>query len=182
MDSGLAKEDGVIYKTRYASPIGSLTATAEDDQLVGLSVGDATEPRADEWMAPEDYLLFRELESQLASYWQGEPVAFDVPLAPRGTAFQKRVWAALLEIPRGNTISYGELARRIDRPAAVRAVGRANGANPISILIPCHRVIGGKGTLTGYAWGLERKRKLLLLEGALTVEAKDATGIPVRQI
>jgi methylated-DNA-[protein]-cysteine S-methyltransferase len=92
---------------------------------------------------------------------------FDVPLRPSGTLFQMRVWNALRDIPFGTTISYGELARRIGQPRAVRAVGRANGANPICIIVPCHRVIGGDGSLIGYASGVDRKRTLLSLEGAL---------------
>jgi methylated-DNA-[protein]-cysteine S-methyltransferase len=102
---------------------------------------------------------------QLDEYFAGLRRAFDIPLAPRGTPFRMAVWTALRDIPYGETISYGELARRIGRARAVRAVGAANGANPISIIIPCHRVIGGDGSLTGYGGGLPAKRSLLKLEG-----------------
>lgn len=104
---------------------------------------------------------------QLAAWLARERRDFDLALAPRGTDFQRRVWDELRRIPYGTTISYGELARRLGSPAAVRAVGRANGANPIAIVVPCHRVIGADGSLTGYAGGLERKRELLAFEGAL---------------
>ena len=104
-------------------------------------------------------------EAQLREYFAGTRRTFDLPLAPRGTAFQQRVWAALRAIPYGETCTYGELAAAIGSPSASRAVGMANHHNPIPIVIPCHRVIGANGTLTGYAGGLEIKRKLLALEG-----------------
>jgi len=103
---------------------------------------------------------------QLDEYFEGKREQFDLPLAPRGTPFQQQVWQALQRIPYGRTWSYAELAEHIHNPKAIRAVGTANGANPISIIIPCHRVIGSNGTLTGYAGGLERKQLLLQLEGA----------------
>jgi methylated-DNA-[protein]-cysteine S-methyltransferase len=103
-------------------------------------------------------------ERQLAEYFAGKRREFDIPVAPAGTEFQLATWKALRLIAYGETMSYGELARRIDRPRAVRAVGAANGANPISIIVPCHRVIGADGTLTGYGGGLHRKRRLLELE------------------
>ena len=105
------------------------------------------------------------LRQQLLEYFSGSRKTFDFPLAPKGTEFQLAVWNALLEIPYGDTVTYAELARRIGRPAAVRAVGAANGANPIPVIIPCHRVIGSNGTLTGYGGGVERKQWLLALEG-----------------
>jgi O-6-methylguanine DNA methyltransferase len=104
--------------------------------------------------------------AQLDAYWSGELKEFDVPLTAAGTPFQRAVWQELMSIPYGATISYSELARRIDRPRAVRAVGRANGANPIAIIIPCHRVVGSNGALTGYGGGLDRKAALLAHEGA----------------
>ncbi|MDP9226406.1 MAG: methylated-DNA--[protein]-cysteine S-methyltransferase [Actinomycetota bacterium] len=154
---------------RYAlldSPIGRLTAIAEDDFVTGLYMDGRVPVHPGE--PSEDPRVFAGLASQLDRFWSGEAVAFEVPLKPRGTAFQLRVWSALLDIPRGHTISYGELARRIGHPAAVRAVGRANGANPIAIIIPCHRVIGGNGSLGGYSGGLDRKKKLLAIEGSLS--------------
>lgn len=107
---------------------------------------------------------------QLSEYFSGGRTAFDLSLAPAGTDFQRRVWAELRRVPWGERISYGELARRIDAPDAVRAVGAANGKNPIAIIIPCHRIIGADGSLTGYAGGIHRKRRLLDLEsGAPTL-------------
>ncbi len=106
----------------------------------------------------------KEAASQLRSYFAGELQEFDLPLAPEGTPFQREVWEQLCRIPYGETISYGELARRIGNPKACRAVGLANGSNPISIVIPCHRVIGSNGKLTGYGGGLATKEKLLALE------------------
>ncbi len=103
---------------------------------------------------------------QLREYFAGERREFDLPLAPEGTAFRKRVWTALCEVPYGETRSYREIAERIGSPKAVRAVGGANHHNPISILVPCHRVVGAGGGLTGYAGGLETKERLLALEGA----------------
>jgi methylated-DNA-[protein]-cysteine S-methyltransferase len=109
--------------------------------------------------------IVRETESQLADYFAGRRRQFDVPLAPAGTDFQRAAWKALAEVPYGETISYAELARRMERPRAVRAVGAANGANPIPIILPCHRIIGADNSLTGYGGGLDRKRRLLSLEG-----------------
>jgi methylated-DNA-[protein]-cysteine S-methyltransferase len=106
-----------------------------------------------------------DLKTQLAEYFSGKRKEFDVDLAPRGTPFQICVWEELRKIPYGDTISYAELARRIGKISAVRAVGSANGANPIPVIIPCHRVIGSNGTLTGYGGGIERKQWLLTLEG-----------------
>ena len=106
----------------------------------------------------------RQALGQLAEYFAGSRQDFDLPLRPQGTAFQQTVWQALLDIPYGTTESYGELARRIGQPTASRAVGLANGRNPISIVIPCHRVVGANGSLTGYGGGIERKRTLLDLE------------------
>ena len=104
------------------------------------------------------------VQDRLDPYFAGRAVAFDFPVAPSGTPFQQAVWRTLCGIPYGETVSYAEIARRVGRPSAVRAVGAANGRNPIAILIPCHRVIGANGTLTGYSAGLERKRALLALE------------------
>jgi O-6-methylguanine DNA methyltransferase len=153
------------YQTVFPSPIGPLRATAEDDRLIGLSVTDSAHVAC--IGRGDDNALFQSLRAQLERYWEGEAVVFDVPIALRGTPFQTRVWNALCDIPYGHTISYGELARWVGQPTAVRAVGRANGANPIAIVIPCHRVIGGDGSLTGYAGGLDRKRALLVLEEVL---------------
>jgi methylated-DNA-[protein]-cysteine S-methyltransferase len=167
VDSCLIKGGTMRCYTTYPSPIGELVAIAEDDQLTGLFVRDHAPVNVEESVSAGDNALFATLGAQLERYWDREPVTFDVRLRPRGTTFQTRVWTALRDIPYGSTISYGELARRIGQPNAVRAVGRANGANPICIIVPCHRVIGGNGSLIGYAGGIERKRTLLALEGVL---------------
>lgn len=116
-------------------------------------------------MQDRDHPILRETIRQLEAYFTGGLEAFSLPLAFEGTAFQRDVWNALLSIPRGETRSYAEIARQIGRPAAARAVGAANGRNPISIVVPCHRVIGAAGALTGFAGGLEAKAYLLALEG-----------------
>lgn len=108
--------------------------------------------------------LLKEPAAQLTAYFKGALRHFEVPVAPQGTAFQQQVWSALQQIPYGETLSYGELARRLGNPKAVRAVGLANGANPISVIIPCHRVIGSNGSLVGYGGGLATKQALLALE------------------
>jgi methylated-DNA-[protein]-cysteine S-methyltransferase len=173
----------MIYQTVLPSPIGPLRATAEDDRLTSLSTNDIAARSGTHIERDDDNAVFRSLATQLESYWAGEPVVFDVPISLRGTPFQTRVWNALRDIPYGHTISYGELARQVGQPSAVRAVGRANGANPIAIVIPCHRVIGGDGSLTGYAGGLERKRALLLLEDALAgTQTKRIRRTPVGQV
>jgi len=158
----------VIVGTAWSmidSPLGPLLVTAEDGAVTRLWMSQqrhqVTEPDA-AWARDDE--AFAELAKQLEAYFAGERTAFDLPLAPAGTPFQREVWTALRTIPYGMTCSYGELAVQIGRPGASRAVGLANGRNPISILIPCHRVIGSTGTLTGYGGGLERKRWLLDLE------------------
>ena len=149
--------------TTIDSPLGDLLLVGDGAALIGVYIQDGERPAAARGTAKSDALL-GEARRQLDEYFAGERVEFDLPLAPSGTEFQRRVWRALEEIPYGDTISYGELARRIGRPTASRAVGMANGHNPISIVVPCHRVIGAAGALTGYAGGVERKRFLLDLE------------------
>ena len=122
----------------------------------------------DEVKQPNPNSLTEKAKNQLSAYFAGEPVTFDLPLLPTGTAFQQQVWQQLCKIPYGETCSYGDLASDLNNPKAVRAVGAANGKNPISIIVPCHRVIGANGTLTGYAGGLDRKAWLLNLENAQT--------------
>jgi methylated-DNA-[protein]-cysteine S-methyltransferase len=146
-----------------ASPIGPLALTAEGGALTAIDFG-APAGFADGAL-PADAVL-AETSRQLAAYFAGELREFDLPLRPSGTPFQLDVWQALRDIPYGETVSYGELARRIGRPAAARAVGRANGQNPIAVVVPCHRVVGAHGTLSGYAGGLDRKVALLALESA----------------
>ncbi|MGE5361234.1 MAG: methylated-DNA--[protein]-cysteine S-methyltransferase [Bacteroidales bacterium] len=148
------------------SPVGRLLVAGDDEGLryVLFAEGrDHVEPK-DGWV--EDAGRLAEPLRQLTEYFSGGRRRFDLRLAPHGTPFQQRVWQELLTIPYGETRSYGELARQIGRPNASRAVGLANGANPISIVVPCHRVIGANGTLTGYGGGLKNKEWLLALERA----------------
>jgi methylated-DNA-[protein]-cysteine S-methyltransferase len=119
---------------------------------------------------------FADASEQLSEYFAGERTSFDVPLVLNGAPFQERAWRALQEIPYGETISYGEQARRIGRPSAARAVGMANGRNPIAVIVPCHRVIGANGTLTGYGGGIERKRLLLDLEARASAPQLSMAG------
>lgn len=144
------------------SPIGELLLTAADGRLTGLYLPvEVHGPPAG--MARDDG-AFVTVRRQLEEYFAGERRAFDLPVAPRGTAFQQLVWNELQRIGYGDTITYSELAARVGRPTAIRAAGAANGRNPVSIIIPCHRVIGSSGSLTGYSGGLDAKRALLDLE------------------
>ncbi len=153
------------FWTTHTSPIGELLLTSNGQALTGLHMEESTHPprRDPAWI--RDDIPFHAARTQLDDYFANRRRRFDLPLAPAGTPFQRKVWEALLEIPFGSTASYGEIARRVGAPRAVRAVGGANGRNPIAIVIPCHRVIGGDGSLTGFGGGLERKRFLLELEG-----------------
>jgi methylated-DNA-[protein]-cysteine S-methyltransferase len=148
------------------SPIGPLTIAVDDaGRLTELSFGLDGERHRNEPPAGADRRAALAAAAQLREYFAGTRRTFDVPLALRGTEFQRAVWSALVAIPYGETITYAELARRIGRPSAIRAVGAANGANPVPVIVPCHRVIGANGTLTGYGGGIERKQWLLALEG-----------------
>lgn len=155
-----------IY-TYCESPVGRLLLTATEATLTGVYFADGRECPAPDatWRERPGDPVLREATRQLGEYFAGRRRAFDLPLAPAGTPFQLAVWEALRGIPYGETCSYADIARRIGRPKAMRAVGAANGANPISIVVPCHRVIGADGSLTGYGGGLPRKKKLLALEG-----------------
>ena len=146
------------------SPVGPLTLVDDDGALVGLYLADQKHLPAASSFGPRDDRAQPALREQLPSYFGGELQAFDVPLAPVGTPFQLSVWAALRQVPYGTTCSYADLATAIGRPTAVRAVGAANGRNPICLVVPCHRVVGSGGSLTGYAGGLDRKSFLLDLE------------------
>jgi methylated-DNA-[protein]-cysteine S-methyltransferase len=152
------------YYTYLPSPIDDLLLMASSRGLSGLHMqGGRHVPRvAPEWVRAEE--PFAAIKPQLRAYFQGEPIAFSVELDLEGTEFQKSVWRALLEIEYGKTTSYAAIASRIGRPRAVRAVGLANGRNPVSIIVPCHRVIGSNGSLTGYGGGIERKQFLLSME------------------
>lgn len=152
----------------YPSPIGRLLMNSDGSVVTGLHFDGEKHvpPMGGDWRLDPELPVFARLRAQLDEYFAGERHDFDVPIQPSGTAFQRRVWAVLCEIPYGATTSYGAMARRLGQPTATRAVGAANGRNPISILVPCHRAIGADGSLTGYAGGLERKQALLQLEGA----------------
>ncbi len=146
------------------SPLGPLTLRGEDGVLSGLFMTSHRHGPPRESFGNRDDTALPAVREQLAAYFDGGLTTFDVPVALHGTAFQRRVWAALQEIPFGVTTTYGELATSIGAPTASRAVGLANGRNPVSIVVPCHRVIGASGSLTGYGGGVERKRALLDLE------------------
>lgn len=145
----------------YDSPVGRLALMGEGDSLIALSLPNQPVPLIMERETP----VLRETKKQLQAYFNGSLREFDVPIRLEGTPFRLKVWQALQQIPYGQTISYGELARRIDQPAACRAVGGANHHNPIAIIVPCHRVIAADGTIGGYGGGLPLKRALLQLEG-----------------
>jgi methylated-DNA-[protein]-cysteine S-methyltransferase len=158
-----------VYKM-MDSPVGRLTLVATDDGLAAILWENDSPRRVRLNLAAEDdrHPLLVETEHQLQEYFAGRRQEFTVPLDPAGTAFQRQVWNALLTIPFGETRSYGQIARQIGKPSAVRAVGAANGRNPVSIITPCHRVIGSGGKLTGFAGGLDVKARLLALEGGQT--------------
>ncbi len=153
---------------RVESPIGPITLVAEDGVLAGCYMDVQRHRPAPDVFGHEDQDGFAEPARQLAEYFAGERTDFDLELRMTGTGFQRRVWAALREIPYGETESYGELAQRIGDPGASRAVGLANGKNPVGIIVPCHRVIGANGSLTGYGGGLPRKQFLLDLEARVS--------------
>ena len=146
------------------SPVGPLTLVAEGGALAGLYLHEAQHRPHDSAFGPRDDRVLPEARAQLAAYFDGSLREFELPLATTGTPFQQEVWAALRQVPYGRTCTYGELAAAVGRPSAVRAVGAANGRNPVSIVVPCHRVVGAGGALTGYAGGLERKSWLLARE------------------
>jgi methylated-DNA-[protein]-cysteine S-methyltransferase len=158
--------------TLLDSPIGELLLTGDGRALTGLHMQEAPRPRRLDasWRRADE--AFAPARAQLEEYFAGRRRAFELELAPAGSPFELRVWEALLEIPYGETASYGEIAARVGAPSAARAVGLANGRNPIAVIVPCHRVIGANGSLTGYGGGLERKRLLLDLEaGVLPLSA-----------
>ncbi len=152
------------YYHYLSTPIGELLLAGEGEalSLLGFPSGSMARRHEADWK--KDAAPFREVCFQLGQYFAGELREFDLPLAPQGTVFQQQVWSTLQEIPYGETWSYGQLATHIGRPKASRAVGAANGLNPIPVIIPCHRVIGANGKLTGFGGGLPTKRHLLALE------------------
>jgi methylated-DNA-[protein]-cysteine S-methyltransferase len=148
------------------SPIGPLNLTAVDGTLTGLSMAGQRHERAHSPGTVRDDEWFGEIHDQLDRYFEGDLIDFDIPMDLQGTDFQRRVWASLCEIPYGDTISYKELAQWVGNPTAFRAVGLANGRNPIALIVPCHRVIAANGQLGGYGGGLDRKTWLLEHEAA----------------
>ena len=168
------KFNTALVQTTVPSPLGPIVIAATDQGLAGLwfaenqrhSPVELTGPAA--WPEDAGHPVLQQASRQLGDYFAGRRSQFDLPLDLRcGTAFQQSVWQALLDISQGEVTSYGEVSRRIGKPTAVRAVGGAIGRNPISIIVPCHRVTGSSGALTGYAGGLDRKTALLRLEGVL---------------
>jgi len=162
-----------LYRSTYSSPLGRYVLVSSDGGLVCVKPEDQRTPDLDGWRSEGAKFLEggghnKAAALQLDAYFAGELKRFDVPLDMRGTAFQRRVWEQLTAISYGETWSYGEVAAAIGRPSASRAVGHANGSNPVSIIVPCHRVIGSSGRLVGYGGGLDRKRALLELEAAAT--------------
>lgn len=155
---------GRAAHTVIDSPVGPLTLVASDGTLCGLYMDEQRHRPAAESFGPSDVTVFSEVIDQLQDYFDGQRWRFEVPMAMIGTAFQRSVWDALRQIPYGHTVSYGQLANQIGSPAASRAVGLANGRNPIGIIVPCHRVVSSTGQLTGYGGGLERKQFLLDFE------------------
>jgi methylated-DNA-[protein]-cysteine S-methyltransferase len=161
----------IVLHTRIDSPVGPLVLAASDEGLHAIEFQPSRHPvaRDGDWREG-DHPVLRQAATELGEYFAGGRRTFGLPLAPRGTDFQQAVWRTLATIPYGATVSYTELASRVGRPEAVRAVGAANGRNPLPIVLPCHRVIGANGSLTGFGGGLPMKRFLLDLEGALPRE------------
>jgi len=157
--------NSMLSTCHTSSPLGEmlLVANPQGDALAGVYFERQKyfPMNAGRWREAPTLPLFRETVAQLRAYFAGERTAFDIPLAPAGTSFQRDVWSAIAGVPFGATITYAELARRAGNPTAIRAAGAANGRNPISIVIPCHRVVGTDGRLTGYSGGLDAKRWLL---------------------
>jgi methylated-DNA-[protein]-cysteine S-methyltransferase len=162
------------------SPLGPIALTFDGGTLTGLYFDGQKHQPLLTTLGPrhDEDPVVRRMAALLERYFKGDQVELDVPLAMHGTPFQQKVWAALQTIGRGRTSTYGDIARQIGSPAAVRAVGAAVGRNPVSIFVPCHRVIGRDGSLTGYAGGLERKQHLLALEGVLPAASLTLPGMP----
>ena len=163
------KNRNALACVRYDSPLGPMLVAASDRGLAGVWFeGQRHGPDSSGWREEPQHPVLREAVAQLRAYFAGERESFELPLDLQGgTPFQQAVWQALCAIPRGGTTSYAQLARQLGRPQAARAIGAAVGRNPVSIVVPCHRVLGTGGSLTGYAGGLERKTALLQLEGVL---------------
>jgi methylated-DNA-[protein]-cysteine S-methyltransferase len=172
------------FYSLFSSPVGTLVLTSDGEALTGLHL-----PRHDGSPAPlpgpewqQDDSVFREVRDQLRAYFAGERRSFKVPMRMIGTPFQRLAWEGLLTIPFGATISYAEQASRIGRPGSSRAVGAANGRNPIALIVPCHRVIGSNGTLTGYGGGLDLKEWLLQHEASVLGDEVRSNGVRGRVV
>ncbi|WP_306252732.1 methylated-DNA--[protein]-cysteine S-methyltransferase [Parvularcula sp. IMCC14364] len=161
-----------IFFTYIPSPVGNFLLAGRDGALTCTSFTTGHRDRQPQSDWREDAGPFSEIIPQFTAYFEGEATQFDIPLRSQGTDFQKKVWQALTAIPYGRTWSYGDLARKVGNPNASRAVGAANGANPLPVIVPCHRVIGASGKLTGFGGGLDTKATLLRLEG-LTIDDRD---------
>jgi methylated-DNA-[protein]-cysteine S-methyltransferase len=159
----------MIRYARFSTPLGAAFATAVGGALTGIHFDDEKYAPAipAEWREDPGHAPLAECARQLADYFEGKRQCFDLPLAPEGTEFQQRVWREIARIPYGETLTYAELATRAGAPGAARAAGAATGRNPLTIVVPCHRVLGSDGSLTGYAGGIGRKTRLLEIEGAL---------------
>jgi methylated-DNA-[protein]-cysteine S-methyltransferase len=159
----------MLYYDYYQSPRGRILLVADDQALTGLYfAGQKYHPRIDKkWKRADTHEPLRQAKRELSEYFDGKRTQFSVKVAPQGTPFQRAVWKAIAGVRFGQTIAYGELAQRVGRPDSARAAGAATRRNPISIIVPCHRIVGSNGSLTGYAGGLAKKRALLALEGLL---------------
>ena len=166
-------------QVRYSlmpSPLGNVLLVANGDALCGVYFDEQKYlPSIDSaWQEDEDSAVLRAAHNQLDQYFAGSRKRFELPLGPNGTPFQRAVWNAIAQVPWGETLTYAELASRAGRPGSARAAGAATGRNPLSIIVPCHRIVGSDGSLTGYAGGLDRKQKLLALERPLFALARQA--------
>jgi len=163
------KDDTMIRYTLCDSPVGMLTLVADDRHLTAIRFArrNGNPDIETGWQRDDDLPVLAKTRAQLGEYFAGRRTHFDVPLKPHGTAFQQAVWQALMKVAFSKTSTYGALASAVGKPAAARAVGAAMGANPIPIIVPCHRIVGKDGSLTGFGGGIDRKTKLLQLEGAL---------------
>lgn len=168
--------------TDIDSPLGPILLVSDGAVLTGFYfIGQKYAPDATPWKRDPKLQLFRDAEAQIAAYTSGRLQTFDLPIRFKGTPFQLRVWQAIAAIPFGATLSYSGLAARIGAPSSMRAVGAATGRNPISLIVPCHRVVGRDGALTGYAGGLDRKRALLDFEASLTGEQRSLAPLRIRE-
>jgi len=165
-----------IRYTWMPSPLGNVLLVGNDTGLRGVYFHDQKYlPTIDAaWQEENRMAVLREARRQLGEYFAGSRERFDVPLAPEGTPFQRAIWNAIAEVPCGATRTYADLAVRTGRPGCARAAGAATGRNPLSIIVPCHRIVGSDGSLTGYAGGLDRKKRLLALEGAVIAATRRA--------